>query len=277
MQKKLKIITGIATAAILLGGTFAFADMGHPSHASKSSATKTSQVTHKSQHGKSSSGSTNNDSNKISLVQNALIGHGFEIEPVTYNGLDVDTAMGQPNAPQNLVHDYTQFYYFTDAHSDRTTGLGMYVGSQTKQYQITDTALILDDGQYKIPYQITNGKVTFNQWSQSFDNQNTFVFSFKESSDAKSIIDEKPVQDGINKDQKDYPNEGGSQSANSSSDSQSSSSSSNDDNDNNDSTYNDDTDNTDQDSSSSSSQNNSQGDDDANNQSAPTTGDQDAA
>ncbi|CAK1232376.1 hypothetical protein [Fructobacillus evanidus] len=207
-MKHIKIIAGVTAAAVVVGGSLAYAD-GHSGHAQHKNSTDQAKVvkvkdgqttsSNGSSSTDSSSGSDSDSSKKIELVKQAIINHGFAITPKTYNGLGIDQAMDQPGAPQDLVHDYVQMLYFTDGNAVRTTGLGTYIGETTEHYSVTSQTLNLElpsNVQYKIPYHIDHGTVVFDSWNQSFDNQNTFNFELTSNPDAKSLIDSKPMQDG---------------------------------------------------------------------------------
>ena len=127
-----------------------------------------------------------------SIIYEALINKGFRRSLVSYDGMDVDTAM-KNGAPQNLAHDGTQYYYFESKESVKTTGVGNYAYSANHPYKITDTDIEIGyinnapGNMAKIPYRIENGSVVFEASSVNFEGHN-IVFSFTKDPTAKDYI-----------------------------------------------------------------------------------------
>ncbi|MDT2725410.1 hypothetical protein [Lactococcus formosensis] len=127
-----------------------------------------------------------------SIIYEALINKGFRRSLVSYDGMDVDTAM-KTGAPQNLAHDGTQYYYFESKESVKTTGVGNYAYSANHPYKITDTDIEIGyinnapGNMAKIPYRIENGSVVFEASSVNFEGHN-IVFSFTKDPTAKDYI-----------------------------------------------------------------------------------------
>lgn len=127
---------------------------------------------------------------KYSHITQQLTNHGFRYSLISYDGMDVDTAM-KNGAPQNLAHDSTFYYYFIDNTHIQTTAVGAYNPSSTLLFTMDDSNIMLGDkGRIKIPYKLHEGKVFFSKPSITHDGH-TYVYEFVEDPSAKNYIDSK--------------------------------------------------------------------------------------
>lgn len=125
------------------------------------------------------------------LVTRNLIHKGFKYTLISYDGMDPDTAM-KNGAPQNLSHDGTFYYYFTDGSQFEMTAIGGYNPVNADTYTITDKNIMLGStAALDIPYEITNEKVTFKNRTTKDVDGHTYIYSFTEDETAKNYIDSK--------------------------------------------------------------------------------------
>ena len=155
-HKKLWWIVGIILVMALVAGGLAYAYSGSEedsSASSSSSAKKVTKPTIKSdQKAKSSSESSSSSS---SVSADDLVGLGFQITPVLYNGEDVNTAMNENKAPQNTISEGVQIGYFRSNSQARLTGLPMYYYVHSVNYSVVDGVLEMDT--WNIPLKVYDG------------------------------------------------------------------------------------------------------------------------
>lgn len=133
---------------------------------------------------------------KKELVRKTLVGKGYDSILFLYNDIDVDKAMDQPGAPQNLAHDGKTFYYFYTDSTFKHTSVGNYAGSDSGTWKINNEDIILNMGgglTIEIPYEIKDNTVIFPNWNQYY-NENKYTYQFIPDSSAKSYIEEKNIQ-----------------------------------------------------------------------------------
>lgn len=138
---------------------------------SKSSATKNSSASlatpSSSSVVSSSFSSSQADSavkNTSSDVVNLLIGKKYIVEPSKYDDIDVDTAMNEDKAPQNIVTDYDYSMDFTGAN----TGIYHQMGKDfNAAYSVSNGSIIIKSsaGTQTLPYSLSNGTLTFNSFT----------------------------------------------------------------------------------------------------------------
>lgn len=131
-----------------------------------------------------SSATTNN----VQLAQQALVGKGYTLKIESYDGMNPDDAMSA-GAPQNLVHDGVEYYYFTDAQTVEFTGLGNYNPKASDAYTVSPDGVQLPGGQM-IRYQVSDGQVTFSNLTRTIDGH-TYVYSFSEDANAITYVTSK--------------------------------------------------------------------------------------
>ncbi|WP_285013375.1 hypothetical protein [Lactococcus garvieae] len=135
------------------------------------------------------------NSSSESLIYEALINKGFRYSLISYDGMDLDTAM-KNGAPQNLAHDGTFYYYFLDDSHFKITAVGAYNPSSTDTFSVdtkNEKIILGSRSGIEVPYKINNGKVNFNNRSVTRNDGHTYVYSFIEDSTAKEYIYSKKV------------------------------------------------------------------------------------
>ncbi|MCS8587263.1 MULTISPECIES: hypothetical protein [Leuconostoc] len=133
---------------------------------------------------------------KKELVRQTLVGKGYDSILFLYNDIDVDKAMEQPGAPQNLAHDGKIFYYFYTDSTFKHTSVGKYASSDSGTCKIDNEDIILNMGggiTIEIPYEIKDNTVIFPNWNQYYDT-NKYTYQFVPDISAKSYIEEKTIQ-----------------------------------------------------------------------------------
>lgn len=99
------------------------------------------------------------------IARNYLIGQGFAIEPISYDGIAADKAMDENIAPQNLVHDGSFLIYFLDPNKAIYKGLGSYNPVYNLNYDVDDNNIIIKDLSDQIPYSVNKGVITVHDWN----------------------------------------------------------------------------------------------------------------
>ncbi|CAM3105412.1 hypothetical protein [Lactiplantibacillus plajomi] len=152
------------------------------------------QSTKSNQHTKLPSTSTSQtNSTTRQTIQKYLIGKSFSIFPVKFDGEDVGQAMDAGRAPVNTVHDGGQYLYFKDASTIRETGSMATNQAWGTTYQITATHLIIANNHRRIPYTVTAGQVTFQDWTVTI-NGHTVTYHFNHDDRFQSLIESKTIQ-----------------------------------------------------------------------------------
>lgn len=105
--------------------------------------------------------------NQLDLVRDELVDRTFIIKPLLYDGVDVEQAMKEHNAPQNLIHDGVQRVTFTDDVSVTIELAGTYRPDYSESYTLSTNTINLKD--YYIPYSLNNGTFSFDTWTTNVD------------------------------------------------------------------------------------------------------------
>lgn len=125
-------------------------------------------------------------------IQNIIAGKSFDIAPVLYDGEDVDKAMNENKAPQNLVHDGVAKGYFYDSSTVHLTGLGTYSGEYSNPYTINNKTINIGSQDYKnIPYSLNGNSISFQNWQTKTSDGHTITWQMKWDNNAQSYVDSK--------------------------------------------------------------------------------------
>lgn len=108
-----------------------------------------------------------NQANLIAAAQNQIIGKTYSVVPSLYDGEDVNQAMAENKAPQNLFHDGAQIITFTNDTTAHIQLNGAYRPDYDAGYTLSETTLSI--GQHAIPYTYANDTMTFNPWTTTLD------------------------------------------------------------------------------------------------------------
>ncbi|MBV7392381.1 hypothetical protein KUA55_17105 [Enterococcus sp. ALS3] len=111
----------------------------------------------------------------ITLAYEQLIGKRFILGPLLYDGQDVNQAMNENNAPQNLVHDGTKLITFVDDSTVHIELAGTYRPDYDTSYTLTNNTITIDNE--TIPYSVENGVISFSNWTTDV-NGHTITWSF---------------------------------------------------------------------------------------------------
>lgn len=133
-----------------------------------SSAKKTSSKTSESTLSESAAANSSSSQTPPSdTAKQLLVGKDYQIKPTLFDGQDIDNAMNNNDAPQNIVHDGVQSLHFNDATTVQKKGLGSYSPAHTEGFSLTDNTLTID--QNMIPYTITGNTISFGTWTTNLD------------------------------------------------------------------------------------------------------------
>lgn len=148
-HKKLWWVLGIVLVVALVAGGLAYAYSGADEDSSASSSSSTKKInkptTKSSQKSKSSSESSSSSQH---VTADDLVGLGFQITPVLFNGEDATQAMNEGKAQPSLVHDGSQMGYFRSNTEARMTGIAGYMYAQTANYSVVDGVLEIEYLEY---------------------------------------------------------------------------------------------------------------------------------
>ena len=122
------------------------------------------------------------------IARNYLIGQGFAIEPISYDGIAADKAMDENIAPQNLVHDGSFLIYFLDPNKAIYKGLGSYNPVYNLNYDVDDNNIIIKDLSDQIPYSVNNGIITVHDWNTQDNAGHVITWRLDPSTEAKTIL-----------------------------------------------------------------------------------------
>lgn len=122
------------------------------------------------------------------IARNYLIGQGFAIEPISYDGIAADKAMDENIAPQNLVHDDSFLIYFLDPNKAIYKGLGSYNPVYNLNYDVDDNNIIIKDLSDQIPYSVNNGVITVHDWNTQDNAGHVITWRLDPSTEAKTIL-----------------------------------------------------------------------------------------
>lgn len=122
------------------------------------------------------------------IARDYLIGQGFAIEPISYDGIAADRAMDENIAPQNLVHDDSFLIYFLDPNKAIYKGLGSYNPVYNLNYDVDDNNIIIKDLSDQIPYSVNNGVITVHDWNTQDNAGHVITWRLDPSTEAKTIL-----------------------------------------------------------------------------------------
>lgn len=122
------------------------------------------------------------------IARNYLIGQGFAITPISYDGIAADKAMDENIAPQNLVHDGSFLIYFLDPNKAIYKGLGSYNTVYNLSYDVDDNNIIIKDLSDQIPYSVNNGVITVHDWNTQDNAGHVITWRLDPSTEAKTIL-----------------------------------------------------------------------------------------
>lgn len=122
------------------------------------------------------------------IARDYLIGQGFAIEPISYDGIAADKAMDENIAPQNLVHDGSFLIYFLDPNKAIYKGLGSYNPVYNLNYNVDDNNIIIKDLSDQIPYSVNNGVITVHDWNTQDNTGHVITWRLDPSTEAKTIL-----------------------------------------------------------------------------------------
>lgn len=151
-----------------------------------SSVKKTHKMSSKNAEAVSNSSSEISSSTQKNDTSN-LIGIGFQIMPILFNGEDVTKAMGENKAPQNTVHDGSQLGYFSNSTQARVSGVARYMYAHTINYGYDNGILNMKD--WHIPVDVINGELQPVQWEAEDYAGNTITWKMEPLSNAESVVE----------------------------------------------------------------------------------------
>lgn len=122
------------------------------------------------------------------IARDYLIGQGFAIEPISYDGIAADKAMDENIAPQNLVHDDSFLIYFIDPNKTIYKGLGSYNPVYNLNYDVDDNNIIIKDLSDQIPYSVNNGIITVHDWNTQDNAGHVITWRLDPSTESKTIL-----------------------------------------------------------------------------------------
>ena len=122
------------------------------------------------------------------IARDYLIGQGFAIEPISYDGIAADKAMDENIAPQNLVHDGSFLIYFLDPNKAIYKGLGSYNPVYNLNYDVDDNTILIKDLSDQIPYSVNNGVITVHDWNTQDNAGHVITWRLDPSTEAKTIL-----------------------------------------------------------------------------------------
>lgn len=135
----------------------------------------------------SKSSSDTSSAPKKRISNDSVVGMGFQMAPVEYNGEDVDAAMNANRAPQNAVHDNIVLGYFKSGSVARICGAPMYFYVHSVPYSVSGQRLHVDNK--VIPLQIKDGEFQAVRFKQTDRDGNVWTYEFKAMSDAKQNVE----------------------------------------------------------------------------------------
>ncbi len=135
--------------------------------------------------------STTSDSVEVDSVQSQLVGRSYSLVPLLYDGEDVNQAMNEGKAPQNLFHDGSAVLNFVNDSTVHVELAGTYRPDYNTSYRLADDLLYVK--QWSIPYSVDNGTLSFHSWTTEVDGHTvtwTMTSNENNSSDsAEQVVD----------------------------------------------------------------------------------------
>lgn len=187
-RKKLWWVLGIILIVALVVGGLAYAYSGSDEDSgasSSSSAKKVNKPTTKSSQKSKSSSESSASSDSVSADD--LVGLGFQIMPVLFNGEDATQAMNEGKAQPSLVHDGSQLGYFKNNTEARMTGIAGYMYAHTANFSVVDG--VLEMNTWNIPVKVSNGTIQTTQWGSEDTDGNHITWKIEALSDAQSTVE----------------------------------------------------------------------------------------
>lgn len=187
-HKRLWLIIGILLPIILIAGGLAYAYSG-TDDGGEQAATSSSKVSTKASSKTSRSTSKSSSTTSSSATSSApdLVGLGFQIMPVLFNGEAVDQAMSENKAPQNLFHDGVMLGYFTNQTQARVSGMARYLYAHTIGYSVNGKVLAMNG--WQIPITVTDQQLQPVKWEASDQDGNTITWKLEPLDDAKTEVE----------------------------------------------------------------------------------------
>ncbi|WP_241699117.1 hypothetical protein [Vagococcus sp. CY53-2] len=99
----------------------------------------------------------------LNITKKQLIGKTYIIKPILYDGIDVEQAMNNNKAPQNLIHDGVQIITFKDNSTVHIELAGTYRPDYDESYSLSPNTINIKD--YYIPYKYNYGNISFDTWT----------------------------------------------------------------------------------------------------------------
>lgn len=121
------------------------------------------------------------NSDQLDFLTHWLAGKGFSLSPIKYNGVDVDQAMENDDAPQNTVHDNWATGNF-EQNGKISARLAMTTDRTSMTYKLTDSQLLIRiNGRTwkRIAYTFKGGQLRFPDWDGSDGQGGTLTWQFK--------------------------------------------------------------------------------------------------
>lgn len=188
-HKRLWLIIGILLPIILIAGGLAYAYSGTDDggETATSSSKKLPKSSSKATSKASRSTKKSNRTTSSSTVAPELVGLGFQISPVLFNGEAVDQAMAENKAPQNLFHDGVMLGYFADQTQARVSGMARYLYAHTIGYSVNGKVLAMNG--WQIPLSVSDHQIQTVQWKASDQDGNTITWKLEPLDDAKTEVE----------------------------------------------------------------------------------------
>jgi hypothetical protein len=185
-HKRVWLIIGILLPIILIAGGLAYAYSGTDDGGAQATTTS-SKASKKSSRKASRSTSKSSNTTSSSIAAPDVVGLGFQISPVLFNGEAVDQAMAENKAPQNLFHDGVMLGYFTNQTQARVSGMARYLYAHTIGYSVNNKTLALNG--WQIPLTVTDQQLQTVQWEAPDSNGNTITWKLEPLADAKAEVE----------------------------------------------------------------------------------------
>ena len=185
-HKRLWWIIGILLPIILIAGGLAYAYSG-TDDGGEQKATSTSKASMKSSSQASRTTSKSSSTTSSSTAAPDLVGLGFQIMPILFNGEAVDQAMNENKAPQNLFHDGVMLGYFTNQTQARVSGMARYLYAHTIGYSVNGKVLAMNG--WQIPLSVSDQQIQPVQWQAPDQDGNTITWKLEPLDNAKTEVE----------------------------------------------------------------------------------------
>ena len=180
------VLGAVAFALLLAGGYFlALNSSKYDKQTSDSALVKTARTSGKSSPASSKSVKKKETSSASTNVK--LIGLGFNLSPILYNGEDITEAMNVGRAPQNAVHDNAQFGYFKTNSVAVIGGISGSFFPHDIGYSVVNNYLDIDDKRFKL--KIEGGVITKQRFKQHYSDGSTITWELSNNVYAQSTLE----------------------------------------------------------------------------------------